>query len=32
MARRLLWLVGLYAAGVVVVAGVGYGLRLVIGM
>jgi hypothetical protein len=32
MARRLLWFVGLYVAGVGVVAAVGYGLRLVIGM
>ena len=32
MARKLLWFVGLYMAGVAVVVGVGYGLRLVIGM
>jgi hypothetical protein len=32
MARRLLWFVGLYVAGVGVVAAVGYGLRLAIGM
>ena len=32
MARKLLWFVGLYVAGVAVVAAVGFGVRLVIGM
>ena len=32
MARKLLWFVGLCVAGVAVVAAVGFGVRLVIGM
>lgn len=32
MARKLLWFVGLYVAGVAVMAAVGYGLRLAIGI
>jgi hypothetical protein len=31
MGRRLLWFAGLWLAGVVVVAGVGYAIKLVIG-
>jgi hypothetical protein len=31
MARKLLWFVGLWLAGVLVVASVGYAIKLVIG-
>ena len=31
MARKLLWFVGLWPAGVLVVASVGYAIKLVIG-